>query len=257
MRISLAFASMPLVLACTPASTKLPSSDAPTAHAEHGHADHAHGEHAHGEHAHGPGAHGMPHRFEHADEWAKRFDDPSRDAWQKPDAVVGMLGLAASAIVADVGAGTGYFSVRLARAVPQGKVLASDIEPDMVRYLGERATREQLGNLVAVQGKPESPQLPEPADVILLVDVVHHIGHGADDRVAYFTRLQQQLREGGRIAIVDFKPDAPDDAPGPPKAHRSAAATMVAELAQAGFVEHARDEQTLPYQYVLQFVRAR
>src|SRR5512143_3695049 len=93
---------------------------------------------------------GMPHRFEHADEWAKQFDDPSRDAWQQPDRVIAALALTPAMTVADVGAGTGYFSVRLARAVPQGEVLATDIEPDMVRYLGERATREHLPNIKAV-----------------------------------------------------------------------------------------------------------
>src|SRR6476469_3097260 len=88
-------------------------------------------EHAeHAEHHH-HGEHGMPHRFENADEWAKVFDDPARDAWQKPDAVLDALELAPTMTVADVGAGTGYFSVRLARRVPHGRVIATDIEPDM------------------------------------------------------------------------------------------------------------------------------
>jgi ubiquinone/menaquinone biosynthesis C-methylase UbiE len=92
----------------------------------------------------------MPHRFEHADAWAKQFDDPSRDAWQQPDKVITALALTPSMTVADVGAGTGYFTVRLARAVPQGEVIATDIEPDMVRYLGERAEREHLPNIRAL-----------------------------------------------------------------------------------------------------------
>ena len=95
----------------------------------------------------------MPHRFEHADAWAKQFDDPSRDAWQQPDKVIAALGLEPAMSVADVGAGTGYFTVRLARAVPQGQVIATDIEPDMVRYLGERASVE-----VCIEGTPLVPK---------------------------------------------------------------------------------------------------
>src|SRR5262249_62196659 len=68
--------------------------------------------------AHDEHAGGMPHRFEHADEWAKKFDDPSRDAWQHPDDVLGALALAPGQTIADIGAGTGYFTVRLARPVP-------------------------------------------------------------------------------------------------------------------------------------------
>src|SRR5262245_27510300 len=103
---------------------------------------------------------GMPHRFENAEQWAKIFDDPARDAWQHPDAVVAALELAPAMTVADVGAGTGYFTVRLARAVPQGRVIATDIEPDMVRYLTERAGREHLSNVTAVQCGATDPKLP-------------------------------------------------------------------------------------------------
>ena len=227
----------------------------------HGHGEHCHREHGHGEHAehgHGHRAHEMPHRFEDAEAWAKRFDDPSRDAWQKPDAVIANLALPPGATVADVGAGTGYFAVRLARAVPQGKVFASDIEPDMVRYLGERAGRESLTNLVAVQGQPEGPALPQAVDVVLMVDVLHHIGHGDEaeaTRVRYFETLAASLARGGRVVIVDFKPDAPEDGPGPPKRHRLAAAAVVELLGRAGYELRAQDDTTLAYQYVLQFVR--
>jgi|SRR6516225_12027621 len=82
------------------------------------------------------------HSFGNAKTWAKEFDDPARDVWQKPDEILDALQLAPTARVADIGAGTGYFSVRIAKLVPDGKVFAVDIEPDMVRYLGERTHRE-------------------------------------------------------------------------------------------------------------------
>ncbi len=117
----------------------------------------------------------MPHRFEKAEEWAPRFEDPERDAWQKPDEVIAALALPPDAKVADLGSATGYFAVRLARAVPKGHVYGVDIEPDMARYLTERARHEGLNNLTAVVGEPADPKLPEPVDLVLVVDTYHHI----------------------------------------------------------------------------------
>src|SRR5436305_493175 len=91
--------------------------------------------------------HTHEHPFEDADKWSEVFDDPKRDSWQKPHQVVQALALKPDAIVADIGAGTGYFSVRLAHMVPKGKVYAVDLEPDMVRHLAARAKREQLPNM--------------------------------------------------------------------------------------------------------------
>lgn len=187
---------------------------------------------------------GMPHRFEHADQWAKQFDDPSRDAWQQPDKVITALALEPSMTVADVGAGTGYFTVRLARAVPQGEVIATDIEPDMVRYLGERAQREHLTNVRAVLAKPDDPQLPPSSvDRILVVDVWHHV----EDRVGYAKGLAAALRPGGKLAIVDFKLESEH---GPPKHHRLAPAQIVADLQAAGLTA-AVDPTQLPDQYIV------
>jgi SAM-dependent methyltransferase len=209
----------------------------------------AHGASSHGaaaEHAghHGDHHGGMPHRFEHADEWAKRFDDPARDAWQQPDRVLEALALSPAMVVADIGAGTGYFAVRLARAVPQGSVIATDIEPDMVRYMTERAKREGLANLRAVATPPDSPELaPSSVDRVLVVDVWHHLG----DRAAYAKKLAEALRPGGRIAIVDYKLDAKR---GPPPKHRLAPEAIAADLRGAGLtVEGAPLD--LPEQYIV------
>lgn len=185
------------------------------------------------------------HAFRDAEKWAHVFDDPARDAWQKPHEVIQALGLQADARIADLGAGTGYFAARLANMLPQGRVYAVDIEPDMVRYLEARAKREGLGNVVAVKGEPDDPRLPEKVDLILLVDVYHHIS----DRESYFRRLRDALRPGGRVAIVDFKLDSPA---GPPRAARIAPATVKAEMKAAGYAETAA-HSFLPYQYFLIF----
>lgn len=198
---------------------------------------------AHGAH---PGA--MPHRFENAEEWAKRFEEPERDAWQKPDEVVAALALPSDAKVADIGSGTGYFAIRLARAVPRGRVYGVDIEPDMARYLDERARREGANNLEAVLGEPGDPKLPEPVDVALIVNTYHHIG----ERVTYLRQLGEKLRPGARVVIIDFRKESPK---GPPAAHKLSPEQVGGELEAAGY-RLVRAHDFLPDQYFLEFQRA-
>jgi len=184
-------------------------------------------------------------RFEDAEHWARVFDDPARDAWQKPEEVISALELRPSARVADLGAGTGYFAVRIARRVPEGSVYAIDIEEDMVRHLGERAAGEGLPNLEPVLATPADPRIPEPVDLVLVIDTYHHIG----DRVAYFRRLSGSLRTGGRLAVIDFTRESPI---GPPPEHRIPPETVARELAQAGYAQ-VQAHDLLPNQYFLVF----
>jgi SAM-dependent methyltransferase len=189
------------------------------------------------------------HSFGGAEQWAQEFDDPKRDAWQKPHEVIQALALKPDAVIADIGSGTGYFSVRLAHMVPKGRVYGVDIEPDMVKYLAERAKREGLKNLIAVTGAPGDPLLPEKVDLILMVDTYHHI----EDRDRYFRTLHDSLKPGGRIAIIDFRMDSPD---GPPKSARSTSDGIKAELNRVDYTliqEHA----FLPNQYFLIFEQAK
>jgi SAM-dependent methyltransferase len=188
---------------------------------------------------------GHQHSFEHAETWAKRFDDPARDSWQKPTQVLDALNLKPAYLVADLGAGTGYFSVRIAKRIPEGKLFAVDIEPDMLRYLKERADRERLDVLVPVLASAETPNLPEPVDLILVVDTYHHIG----SRVAYFDRLRTSLRANGQLAIVDFTADAPE---GPPLQDRISPEKVTEELMTAGYSLVAT-HRFLPRQYFLVF----
>jgi len=193
------------------------SSPPPPAHAEHGHHDHPAG--------HGP----LVHRFEHAEAWAKEFDDPARDGWQKPSDVVAAMGIREGQVVADVGAGTGYFEPWLSRAVgASGSVLAVDIEPDMIRYLGERAKREHLANVTPVLAATDDPRLPiGKVDRILIVDTWHHI----DARPVYAAKLRDALAADGKIFIVDFTMTASH---GPPREHRLSPDQVVGELAAGG-----------------------
>jgi len=171
----------------------------------------------------------MDHRFDDPERYAKEFDDPGRDAWQMPERVIEALALKTGAKVADIGAGTGYFSMRLAAAPAKPTVFAVDLEPAMVAHLAKRAAAEKRVNVVAVQAAADSPNLPEAMDVVLVVDTYHHI----PNRPAYFAGVREKLRPGGRLAIIDFRKGGPG---GPPDDFRFTTDQISGELAQAGFV---------------------
>mgnify|MGYP003575724894 FL=1 len=188
------------------------------------------------------------HSFDNAENWSKTFDDPERDAWQKPGELVRALGLKAGMVAADLGAGTGYFSRYLSAAVfPGGMLLAIDVEPSMVQYLGERARREALTNLVPVLALPDDPFLPQGhVDRVLIVNTYHHI----DSRLEYFTRMRRAMTPEGKVAIVDFyKRPLPV---GPPPEHKLEPGFVIQEMEQAGW-KLIEDKDFLPYQYFLVF----
>lgn len=199
------------------------------------------------QHPQEPGGHvpdHMEHSFADADRYAKSFDDPARDAWQMPDRVIAALGLKPGQSVADIGAGTGYFSARLAKSSAAPKVFGVDIEANMVQYLRQRAMKEGLTNITAVKADADKSNLPEPVDVVLIVDTYHHI----PNRVAYFTALKSVMKPGAKLAIIDFKKDAPGD--GPPPEFRFTPDEISGELARAGFVLQAQHD-FLPRQMYL------
>jgi ubiquinone/menaquinone biosynthesis C-methylase UbiE len=250
MKTVIALAALSLTMACASDGAH-EKADAPAAHdaahAEaHGDAQSAHG--AEGDKSYTPGKHHGHHRFDDAEQWAARFEDPSRDEWQKPEQVIDWLELEPADKVADIGAATGYFPVRIAKRVPEGKVYGVDIEEAMVTYLNKRATDEGIGNLTAVLGEPKDPKIPELVDVVLLVNTYHHI----EDRTAYFTRLMTQTNAGAKLAIVDFKKG--DLGMGPPDAMKLAPEAVEAELTAAGWTKKSQHE--LDKQYVLVFERA-
>jgi ubiquinone/menaquinone biosynthesis C-methylase UbiE len=203
--------------------------------------DHSQGHGSQGAAGHKPDH--MEHSFADVERYAKSFDAPERDAWQMPDRIIAALALKSGQSVADIGAGTGYFTVRLARSAAAPKVYAVDIEAAMVEYLQHRAMREGLGNVVPVKASAERTNLPEPVDVVLIVDTYHHL----PSRVEYFTALKKSMKPGARLAIVDFKKDAPD---GPPVEFRFTADQITGELAQAGF-ELQTQHDFLPRQMFL------
>jgi ubiquinone/menaquinone biosynthesis C-methylase UbiE len=206
-----------------------------------------HGDHKNHPGKDAPGADHMHRRFDNAEQWAKSFDDPKRDAWQMPDKVIATLGLKPGLKVADIGAGTGYFTIRLAKSGAKPVVFASDIEASMLAHITKRAAAGHLANVKTAQASAESPNLPEAMDLILIVNTIHHI----PNRKAYFTKLAASLKPGGRLAIVDWKPGAPM---GPPEHFRFTPEKMNAELGAAGY-KQVEKHDFLPNQNFLVFAR--
>jgi ubiquinone/menaquinone biosynthesis C-methylase UbiE len=179
------------------------------------------------------------------------LEDPGRDAYQKPEQVVAALALKAGMAVADIGAGSGYFTVRLAGALGEtGRVFAVDISPDMILHLNRRLRDAGVPNVWTILSAPDDPLLRDASvDVFFICDTWHHI----EDRPKYLGLMKRMLRPGGRIAIVDFhKRPLPF---GPPLEMKIAREDVVKEMEGAGL--HLAAEHTfLPYQYFLVFTLA-
>jgi len=175
-----------------------------------------------------------------------RMDDPKRAEWQKPDEVVRRLRLRRGQRVADIGAGTGYFTARLAAAVGRaGTVYAVDTDARALQYMRRRFKRPGGPEIRVVRALPNDPKLPSRVDLIFFCDTWHHLDH----RPTYAEVLHRYLRNNGRVVIVDFKPDA-DPNIGPPKEMRLSAEQITDELHQSGF-RVTREPDFLPQQYVL------
>jgi predicted methyltransferase len=176
------------------------------------------------------------------------MERPERDTWQKPDEVVKALELKNGDVVADIGAGTGYFTRRFAQAVaPDGKVYAVDIAADILGYLKERADKENLHNIVTVVSREDDPLLPAHAvGLAFFCDTTHHIA----TRVNFYRKLSLALKEHGRMAIIDYPPGSPH-APHKPD-QLVPRSQVISEAEEAGF-KFVRDFQFLPYHYFLLF----
>ena len=133
----------------------------------------------------------------------QRTNDPSRDVWQKPQGVVEKLSITRGARVADLGAGGGYFTWHLAKAVgPRGTVYAVDIDENAINMIFKEMVARGTPNVRPVRAEPHDPRLPEPVDLVFSCNTYHLM----NDRVAYFRSLASALRPGGRVAILDDHP---------------------------------------------------
>jgi ubiquinone/menaquinone biosynthesis C-methylase UbiE len=179
--------------------------------------------------------------------YIKALEDPKRDAYQKPHEIMEALGIKAGEVIADIGAGSGYFTFRVAQHVgPQGRVYAVDINKEMLAHLEKRMRELKATNVTPILARPDDPLLPEPVDRFLIVDVWHHI----EDQPGYLAVMKKHLEPGGQVIMIDFhKRDLPV---GPPTSMKIAREDLITQMQTHGF-EVAAEHTFLPYQYFLVF----
>jgi len=183
------------------------------------------------------------------------LESPDRDIWQKPDQIMDALGIADGSKVADIGAGGGYFTVRLAKRVgPNGVVYAEDVQPAMLEAIKRRVAKDaskDVRNVRTIQGTSFDPMLPAGSlDAALVSETFSEVQH-AGNPVLFLKNVRAALREGGRVGIIDYKSEG--GGPGPDD-ERPTAAQIVAAAEQAG-LRLDRRETFLPFQFFLIFTK--
>lgn len=188
-------------------------------------------------------AHVMGH--EGAD-WLERND---RQQEEGTDILLRELQLKPTDVVADIGAGTGYFSFRISPLVAKGKVLAVDIQPEMIEYLRDNKTRNKAPNVQPVLGTVQNPNLPAAGvDLVLIVDAYHEFDHPREMMQAIYTAL----RPGGRLALVEYRAEDPNV---PIKRIHKMSEAQARKEVEATGLEFVENRQTLPQQHLLIFQR--
>jgi ubiquinone/menaquinone biosynthesis C-methylase UbiE len=190
------------------------------------------------------------HRLHHDSQaYIAMLEDPARDGYQKPAEVVKALDVKPGETIADIGAGSGYFAVRLAEAVgPKGRVDAVDVEANMILFLNQRIRDAALWQIRTILAPPDDPLLGDGSvDRFFICDTWHHI----EAKERYLSLMKRMLKPGGQVVMIDFqKKELPV---GPPVSMKIAREDLVTQLEAAGF-RMAREETFLPYQYFLIFV---
>jgi ubiquinone/menaquinone biosynthesis C-methylase UbiE len=177
------------------------------------------------------------------------LESPDRVVWQKPEQIMDALRIAEGSVVADLGAGSGWFTIQLARRVgPNGIVYAEDIQPQMVDYIEQRAQRENLRAVRPILGTALDPLLPPGVDAILIDDVFHEL----DDPVTFFRNSAKALKPGGHLGVVDYLPGG--GGPGPARDDRPDPKAVIAAASAAGLKLQKR-EDIPPFVFLLVFER--
>ncbi len=192
----------------------------------------------------------VPHGRLFPPELLGQLEGPDRNAWQQPDQVMDALAIADGARVADVGAGAGWFTVRLARRVgPNGRVFAEDIQPQMIASIARRVGREGLANVETVLGTSGDPKLPSALDAVLIVGTYPEL----TAPVTLLGHVAASLAPNGRLGIIDFRLDGVG--PGPPLEERVEPEDIIADARRAG-LQLLSHEEFLTYQFLLVFTRS-
>ena len=178
-----------------------------------------------------------------------QLEGPDRDLYQRPEQIMDALQIGEGSVVADLGAGGGWFTVRLASRVgPNGRVYAEDIQEQMINAIGRRVELLGLKNVIPKLGSPVDPQIPAGTlDAVLIVDAYHEV----EQPVALLKNVAKTLKPNAVIGIVNYKKDG--GGPGPAMDERVDAEKVIADAKAAGLELRRRDNNILPYPYLLIF----
>jgi SAM-dependent methyltransferase len=185
--------------------------------------------------------------FAETEKYIEFLERPDRAVWQRPDAVVAALHLTGTETLVDVGAGSGYFTFRFARALPKGKVIATDIEPEMIRHVHHKVLSDGITNVRVVLADPRDPGVDPAADVVFVCDVIHHV----DGREPWLRKLSSEMKPGAKLVVIEFKEGKLPE--GPPEAVKIPKAKLISVLEGAGFSLQSDQPELLPYQTFLTF----
>ncbi len=188
--------------------------------------------------------------FEDTQKYIAFLEREDRAVWQKPDTLVDSLELSGSEVVADLGTGSGYFAFRFAKSLPKGKVVAIDVEPEMVRHVHHKAMTSGVENVEVVIAKPDDPSIPKGVDMVFVCDVLHHV----EDRPGWLKKLSGQIGEKTKVVLVEFKEGSLPQ--GPPSSLKIDKNKIVALMKGAGLDLREEKKNLLPYQYVLIFSKS-
>jgi SAM-dependent methyltransferase len=188
--------------------------------------------------------------FAETERYIEFLERPDRAGWQRPDAVVAALGLEGTETVADVGAGSGYFTFRFAKALPRGKVVATDVDPEMIRHIHHKVLTERIPNVSVVLADAADPTVPRDAGLVFIADVLHHVAR----RDAWLGKLAAETKAGTRLVVIEFREGKLPQ--GPPENIKVPKAELIRLVQKAGFTLESDDPALLPYQTFLAFRRA-
>jgi ubiquinone/menaquinone biosynthesis C-methylase UbiE len=187
--------------------------------------------------------------FEEVEKYIAFLERADRAKWQKPDDVVKALRLEGSESVVDLGAGSGYFTRRLSKALPRGMVVAIDTQPEMVRHVHRKVITGELPNVRAQVGKADDPGLPPDVDLVFVCDVLMHVPKKSE----WLKTIHSEMGDDARLVLIDFQEgDLPE---GPPEDIKVPKAEVLRLCREAGFKLKEDRSDMLPYQSFLVFER--
>jgi len=187
--------------------------------------------------------------FEDTEKYIAFLERKDRLSWQRPEAVIEKINLRGDERIADVGAGSGYFTFRFASKVPRGKVYAIDVKPEMLRHIHHKSLSKKITNIEIMLAAYNDPKVPLDSDVVFICDVLHHV----DERSRWVKNLYAEMKPGARLIVVEFKEGPLPE--GPPEQMKLSPEEIRSDFVRAGFTRISMDSLLLPYQNIYLFVK--